>query len=580
MRLTEVTVQNYRSITSQTRFQVGELTTLVGPNNEGKSNLLRALALGMAVIERWSQIPARIARQSELVGPDSFGVLRPRPLRRTGGQEIGYRWADDYPLGKQETRGAHPTVLRLRFQLSNEEIREFTDATGIANNGELPIELRLNRLSASFGVVKPGRGAATHRAKAKEIAAFITSKLSFVSVPAIRTGEQALTLVNDLARVRMRALTESEQYRRLTSDLNALRNDAVQVIGSDLAKSVRQYLPSIRGINIVTADVEQADTADELQIDDGTITSIASKGDGIKSLITMALIHALAQERSRSHTFILAVDEPEAHLHPSSIHELQVLFQELSQKQQVILATHHPIFVNRDQVASNVLVIGNEAKSARSVAQIRSAIGVELHDNLQSAETVVLVEGITDERTLPALLAEVDQRWKSVIQTGQVVFRATKGAGKMRAQIQREKSTVCRILVVLDDDSAGRDESRRIRDSSILLDQHIFMLRDSSRQSSELEDLIEPDVYLEALSQKLGRTFTSQHFANKARKWTENLQEAARTLGASLSGVELDDLAKSAVSTAVQSAQTQRAKSEVRTHLLSLSDLILGSKIS
>jgi hypothetical protein len=57
LRLTKVTVSNYRSIGSKTTFELHNMTTLIGPNNEGKSNLLRAIALGMRFISRWSVSP-------------------------------------------------------------------------------------------------------------------------------------------------------------------------------------------------------------------------------------------------------------------------------------------------------------------------------------------------------------------------------------------------------------------------------------------------------------------------------------------------------------------------------------------
>ena len=156
MRLVEVTVKNYRSIGSQTKFDVEDLTTLVGPNNEGKTNLLRALGLGMYLIERWSMIPPTLSAHGELTGIAAARVFRSsRPSPSSRRQEnMGYSWLDDYPLAKQERPGTHPTVLRLKFRLNEEEVRDFFQATGIANNGELPVEMSLSRGSASFGVVK------------------------------------------------------------------------------------------------------------------------------------------------------------------------------------------------------------------------------------------------------------------------------------------------------------------------------------------------------------------------------------------------------------------------------------------
>lgn len=578
MRLTEVSVQNYRSITAQTRFSIEDLTALVGPNNEGKSNLLRAVALGMELIQRWSTAPDNIAKAGEVEGPAAMSLLRSRRPTRFG-PTSGYRWSEDFPLDKQATKGARPTTVRLRFRLTDAEIKEFATSTGITSNGELPIELSLGRLSASFGVVKPGPGAATHRAKAKQIAQFISSRLTFVSVPAIRTGDQALALVNDLARMRMQHLLASDEYQALTDELNSLRQKAVARVGRDLTESVRRYLPSITSIDIQTTDVQRANTVEELIINDGTSTSIESKGDGIKSLVTMALIQEFAQERSEGQNFILAVDEPEAHLHSLSVHELQNLFEELSQTQQVILATHNPIFVNRERVDSNVLVVSNAARPAKSVAQIREALGVQLHDNLASADTVVLVEGISDERVVPKLLSQVEPRVEQAIANGRMLFRASRGAGKMRAQIQREKSTVCRILVVLDDDAEGRSEARRIRETSLLPDRNVFMLGGRPTQA-ELEDLVATDVYLPALSSHFGRVFTDKHFSNRSRKWSANLQAAALALGIPKTGEELRDEAKSVVSEAVSAFIGPVIKTSSEDHVRALATMLFPSNSS
>ena len=50
MLLKEFSVTNYRSITKAHKISLGDLTVLVGKNNEGKSNLLRALDTSMSII--------------------------------------------------------------------------------------------------------------------------------------------------------------------------------------------------------------------------------------------------------------------------------------------------------------------------------------------------------------------------------------------------------------------------------------------------------------------------------------------------------------------------------------------------
>ena len=51
MKLASFSVINYRSITNARKIQTNNMTVLVGKNNEGKSNILRALTLAMDIMK-------------------------------------------------------------------------------------------------------------------------------------------------------------------------------------------------------------------------------------------------------------------------------------------------------------------------------------------------------------------------------------------------------------------------------------------------------------------------------------------------------------------------------------------------
>lgn len=553
MKLAEVTITNYRSIVEQTKFEVANLTTLVGPNNEGKSNLIRALSLAMVLIQRWSRIPDRLAGREQLSGLDAMPILRNRSAGQLSrGEEdfLRYDWERDFPLQKQGAARPGNTVIRLRFNLTPNDIAAYRAATGIHNNGDLPLELQLGRSTASFGVRKSGRGAGSHREKAREIAAFVSSRMAFVPVPAIRTTAQSMRLVNQVAQARLDQLSTDDEYIKLVARINELRHQAVESLGAGLSASVKRYLQSVNSIEIETVDVTQLDAVAGLVVDDGARTSLENKGDGIKSLVAMALIHELSGQPGDDRTVVLAIDEPEAHLHPTAIHELQTLFGTLSEQQQVIVATHSPIFTNREKLRQNVLVRGNHARPADSLQQVREALGVQLQDNLESAEIVVLVEGVSDERILGALLPLVSKEFGDLSRQHRVAVKAYKGAGKLRTMIQREKSTLCRIVATLDDDGAGRAESAALLAAGILPQRNVVLVGASSKSNSELEDLLTPDSYLDGLSLQFGRKFTPQHFAAKNRKWSDNFQSAAKELGIALADGDLEKV-KTQISEAV-----------------------------
>lgn len=61
MRLVSFALSNFRSITRTERLSLDSFTVLVGPNNEGKSNILLGLVSGMKLLSLHDMPPMRTA---------------------------------------------------------------------------------------------------------------------------------------------------------------------------------------------------------------------------------------------------------------------------------------------------------------------------------------------------------------------------------------------------------------------------------------------------------------------------------------------------------------------------------------
>ena len=116
MQLTYVTISNYRSITSAYKIDLSNLTVLLGKNNEGKTNIIRAIKLGMDIL-----------RNIEMFYP------KKRIIRR-----FGYDWQQDYPLSLQNARKEEKsTAIRFDFNLTAIETQELYGRIGSNINGAL-----------------------------------------------------------------------------------------------------------------------------------------------------------------------------------------------------------------------------------------------------------------------------------------------------------------------------------------------------------------------------------------------------------------------------------------------------------
>jgi putative ATP-dependent endonuclease of OLD family len=116
-------------------------------------------------------------------------------------------------------------------------------------------------------------------------------------------------------------------------------------------------------------------------------------------LAALALMRHASEIGGKGKSFVIAIEEPESHLHPSAIHVLRKVINELAQKYQVVITTHSPLFVDRSNIRSNILVKDNRAVPAKSVDQIRSILGVRASDS--EALTTIPSEPIATTRFRP-----------------------------------------------------------------------------------------------------------------------------------------------------------------------------------
>ena len=263
----------------------------------------------------------------------------------------------------------------------------------------------------------------------------------------------------------------------------------------------------------------------EIWLDDGTLTPLSQKGDGVKSLVAIALAKASAEGSAGDRNLILAIEEPEAHLHSGAVHTLRALLEDIAQTRQVIISTHEPALVRRDNVGANVLVQGNKAKPAVSLDEVRKVLGVQLTENLVSPDVVVLVEGPGDGRVLTAYLKATQPKLARALASGRLRFTPLHGAGNLPHQLRFYQALVCSPVAFVDHDAEGNAALQKARKDGLLDTGAEFCANKPGLSESELEDLLDPALYTSDLCQHLGVTSLKPKAAKAARlKWSARLE--------------------------------------------------------
>jgi putative ATP-dependent endonuclease of OLD family len=556
MRLVGFSVTNYRSLLSARRLPLADSTVLLGQNNEGKSNLLSALAAAMWVV---GQLGVRRLIQ---------GRLRTSSQYRTG---PFYDWARDYPISLQETNPDGESIFRLEFKLNEEERAEFRKIVKSTTNEDLPIEIKLGRRDPAFRVVKKGPGAEGLNQKQQQIAEFIGSRVEFTYIPAVRTADAALEVVKDMVERELRVLERDEAFIKLVDNISQAQLPILKAISRQIETALKAFLPQIRSVDVRAPDSSRyrALRRDvEIIVDDGTPTSLDRKGDGVQSLAAISLLRGVS---STNRDIILALEEPESHLHPGAIHRLREVLEEISRKHQTVITTHCPLFVDRSRVASNIIVSGSKARPATSVQEIRETLGVKASDNLMHATWVLVVEGLSDARILQSIFQERSAILRSSIMARHFVIDHLNGVGKLSYKLTELQNALCGVHVFLDHDDPARTAGQVAVESGLLKPVDCHYATCPGKKNSELEDLVDSGLYADRILEVYGVELRGPAFQS-GKIWSERMSETFVRAGKIWS-----DRTKNDVKAFIADAVVSAPKTALRKELMSAIDSLISA---
>jgi predicted ATP-dependent endonuclease of OLD family len=503
MKLVSFTVNNYRSITSANKIEISDITILVGKNNEGKSNLLRAINLSMIAL-RCYQDP-----------------LHSRRIRSL------YEWSTDYPVSLQKSKkGNKKSVFTLEFELTPEEVLDFKTRYKHTLNGYLPIRIAFGQdNSPEFKVVKNGKGSVELNKKSRFICKYIAQNIEFNYIPAVRTEDDALREIRRQVMRKLSSLEENPKYKEAIELINSLQKPIMESLEEAIKKTLSDFIPNVSEVyinfnNQITLD-RYRDVS--IRINDGQNTDIQNKGDGIKSLVTLALLNN--SRINPSGMSIVAIEEPEAHLHPEAINRLKESIYTLSKTNQVIISTHNPLFVNREYINKNIIVEDGIAKQARNIREIRNILGVKLSDNLYDAELILLVEGETDAISLLAILSNKSEKIKIALDEHRFVIMPIGGTGRLSQYLTMTQQLIGKAIVLLDSDNAGRTAVKEVQKDNLLDSKDYLLCTCDGMKNSEFEDLIDISSYRQSIIDRYGVDLQTGKMRNKTKVWSDKVKE-------------------------------------------------------
>ena len=362
---------------------------------------------------------------------------------------------------------------------------------------------------------------------------FILENIEITYIEAIRDSKKTLEIVDQMISDDLSILNSKKKYTALMSKVESMQKPILDALSKSLTKSVSGFLPDVKKIHLDSRERIRRITrlATTLYVDDGNNTSLDLKGDGIKSLLAISIIQHVTQKRAHTKKIMLAIEEPESHLHPEAIHKLRSVLEDISTRNQVIISTHSPLLAHRTDLTRNLVVDQSQATAARSISEIRDVLGVRIADNLTSASLVILTEGNDDAQKLKKWASELSPAFKDAVSDGVIIFNALEGSSNLAYKSYTWKNMLCDVYAFLDDDKAGQKAFEDADKRESISIENVTFSHLNSYQESELEDLILPSFYSKHIL-KMGVDISkTKIFKNSKNKWSIRMKNTFKDQG-------------------------------------------------
>lgn len=321
MKISSVTIKNHSRLSNCTLDVRGNLI-LVGPNGSGKSSLMRCLdmLLGKTMQQLYYSVSSSDFQDTEL--PLSIEAK----LTNLTVDELSF-FPDEVDVADESL------TVRLEATLEDEDLflsRFFPYGTGSASLSSAQLKsIGWNMIPSDFSTksLVPGRKTIVDDYLREIDASCDKSKL-----------EEAIDALCS-------AIKGSTAFDDALSSLSLQLDPALE---GGVAAANLQFVPGAAIEGNLLSDVR-------LQIagKSGTMREVTEQSDGIKALISFAIFGLMNSNG------IIAIDEPETHLHPSAQRNLMHVLQESGR--QLVVATHSGIVAS--EFSPDNIVVTHESLS-------------------------------------------------------------------------------------------------------------------------------------------------------------------------------------------------------------------------
>ena len=206
------------------------------------------------------------------------------------------------------------------------------------------------------------------------------------------------------------------------------------------------------------------------------------------------------------------------------------MLDEIAEGHQLVITTHSPLLVDSVNVKRNIIVTTSRAYPAKSLADVRDVLGVQIADNLISAYLVLLVEGQSDQKIITSWLADASEIIGKALKQRVLAVEILHGVN-IANQVDFLKSSLCNVHVYVDDDEAGRNSIDQALQRGTLESTEYHLSTCPGMVSAEIEDLISFSKYRDVIETEYGILLDVPQFRHSKQKWSDRVKDTFLSQG-------------------------------------------------
>jgi predicted ATPase len=378
MKITEFSVTGFRSL-KEVVWRPGKLNVVIGPNNSGKTNLVRAIALIRdAAMGKLADSVLHLGGISSLLWDGRARSINWRVKVDTEGLSE--------PLGKFGKKVTYELdVERLgpfnTFRISRELLADYSRVE--AGEASEPFKYLERDLKHAVFFDSQERRLAAHSDRIGDDTTLLSEISNVMASPSVWFFHQSLAswgiyhdlLISDTAKVRQAAVT------RKTTRLDPDGQNLVPVLHTlyttdrEFKKELNDSMRAAFGRDFDSLEFPPAeDQRVQLRVSWASLRTAQSIADLSDGTLRFLMLVAILANPDRGD--VVVIEEPETYLHPGMFPVIADLAAQASAASQVIFTTHSPQFLTSLGPRNPTTTVLNFAESATHM-KVRDGLELE-----------------------------------------------------------------------------------------------------------------------------------------------------------------------------------------------------------